>query len=290
MDISHIRMMRRVVQLGFVALFLFAPVFDLLRYDVAAKDFYFLGQVRDLGLGQDFYQSPDLIGPGQVALRFFVRGILPWLVVLAVFPLLGFFLGRAFCGWACPEGALFEFADYLTLKCLGRRSVYGPASNDPPGVRGNRWLWGLIAAAYLMTVPPFFGIMLSGYFIAPARIWNEITTMNLSPGLRYGIFGVSLYMLVTFVLVRHVICKYVCSGGLMQMLFGWISPLALVIRFKGHEGCTDCRGCEQACFMGVRPRSARKNINCVNCGACIEACRRELGHDHGLFSFRFGKK
>jgi polyferredoxin len=37
--------------------------------------------------------------------------------------------------------------------------------------------------------------------------------------------------------------------------------------------------------MNVKPRTPRRNINCVNCGECITACRKELGEDRAIFSF-----
>ncbi|MDA8213941.1 MAG: hypothetical protein M0Z64_01545, partial [Nitrospiraceae bacterium] len=106
-----------------------------------------------------------------------------------------------------------------------------------------------------------------------------------------GIIGVSIYMFVTSILVRHTFCKYVCAAGLMQMLFGWISPVSLRINFdrENLSRCTDCRGCEKVCFMDVKPRQARRDvISCVNCGECITACRKELGSGC-LFSYQFGK-
>jgi polyferredoxin len=277
----RLRPLRRATQALFVALLLLAPALDILRYDVAAKDLYVLGRVWDLGLGPEFYGDPSAFGPAYVAVRFFLHAVLPWLAVLSVFPILGFLLGRAFCGWGCPEGALFEIADYLTLKMFGRRSPFGPAPNDPAGMRGSPVLWGGLSVLYLLTVPPFFGIMLSGYFIAPARIWREVTTLSPSRGLLAGTIGVWAY----------IICKYLCGAGLMQMLLGWASPIALALRFDRarFERCTDCQACERACFMGVKPRSSRPNINCVLCAECVDACRKELGEDKGLLTIESKK-
>lgn len=79
---------------------------------------------------------------------------------------------------------------------------------------------------------------------------------------------------------------------LMQMLFGWASPISLAVWFKSGESerCTDCLRCEDACFMDVVPRSEKRNINCVNCGKCINACRRELGSSRELFHYSRKKK
>jgi len=291
---SRLTLYRRIVQLLFIGLFLTAPVFDILRYDVAAKELYVLGHVWDLGLGEEFYANPGQFGPGYVAVHFFLRAVLPWLMVLSVFPLLGYFLGRTFCGWACPEGALFELADFLTIKLIGRRSIYGRTPSDPESARGSALFYGVVTSAYLMVVPPIFGIMMTGYFIDPSRIWHEVRTLDPSFGLMAGTIGVWIYMFITFFFVRHIICKYLCGAGLMQMLFGWISPRSLGLRFRReeYERCTDCRRCEKACFMGVKPRSTKKDINCVNCAECVTACEQELGKGKGLFwlGFRGGQK
>lgn len=289
---NRLALYRRIVQFLFIALLLCAPVLDILRFDVAAKELYLFGFVWDLGLGAQFYERPDQFGPGYVAVRFFLKAVLPWIVVLSVFPLLGFFLGRAFCGWGCPEGALFEFADMMTLKLIGRRSIYGKGPAEPDVQRGSLYIYIPLTVLYLFVVPPAFGIMMTGYFIAPSRIWHEVTTFSPSFGLLAGTIGVWIYMIITFIFVRHVICKFLCGPGLMQTLFGWISPVALGLRFKRdeYERCTDCRRCEKVCFMGVKPRSARKDINCVNCAECLIECEDELGKGKGLFKLDFRNK
>jgi ferredoxin-type protein NapH len=42
--------------------------------------------------------------------------------------------------------------------------------------------------------------------------------------------------------------------------------------------------------MDVLPRMQKRDISCVNCGACIDACNRELGHGKGLFHYSLGSE
>ncbi len=287
----HITAYRRMTQVSFILLIFLMPVLNIFRYDTATHELILFGNVWGLGLQDGFYADKSAVAALHVAAKFFLKAILPWLVFLALFPLLGYLTGRLFCGWLCPEGALFELADFLTLRIIGRRSLYVKNPNDPEVLRQGRLKYAVIAILSAGVIPLLGGAALTGYLVAPKTVWHQIVTWHFTFGVKAGIIGVAIYMLITSILVRHVLCKFVCAAGLMQMLFGWISPLSLRLRMDTERiaECTDCRGCDRACFMNVVPRKNKRDISCVNCGACVAACRKELGENKGLFRLGFGK-
>lgn len=288
----NITVYRRITQVAFILLIFLMPVLDILRYDTATKELIVFGQSWSLGLKEGFYSDPSASGAFHIAVQFFLKAILPWLFILSIFPLLGYLTGRLFCGWLCPEGTLFELADYLTLKIIGRRSLYSKSPNDPDAGKTGKFIYGALAFASAIIIPLLGSMALTGYFVAPKTIWSQIINWDFTFGVKAGIIGVSIYILTTSIFVRHALCKFVCAAGLMQMLFGWISPASLRLEMDIARGkdCTDCKGCEKACFMNVVPRKNKRDISCVNCGACIAACDRELGKGRGLFHYSFGKE
>jgi len=281
---------RRISQIAFILFIFLMPVLNILRIDSDTHELILFGTSWSFGIQPEYYADPTPLGALRIAGQFFLKGILPWVVFLAIFPLLGWLTGRLFCGWLCPEGALFELSDFLTLKLLGRRNLYGSRPNDPENAVGNRLRYGTVALLSAIVIPLAGGVALTGYFVKPSTVWHQIATWQFTFGVKAGIIGVAIYMLITSVFVRHVLCRYVCAAGLMQMLFGWISPRSLRLNMDTARisACTDCKGCDKACFMNVTPRKNKRDISCVNCGACIAACNRELGAGNGLFHLGFG--
>ena len=75
----NITVYRKITQVLFILLIFLMPVLDILRYDAATKELIVFGQAWSLGLKEGFYADPSASGAFHIAVRFFLKAILPWL-------------------------------------------------------------------------------------------------------------------------------------------------------------------------------------------------------------------
>jgi polyferredoxin len=216
-----------------------------------------------------YYFSPALIiqgaAEGVVNASFIVFGLM-FLAAL--------FVGRLWCGWACPAGALQDF---------------GASINDRPGP-GGRWNWtkwaiwvpwlGLITwmvirAGGYRTVDPTF------------QLAGGLTVLQTEPPwfiVYYIIVALFLGLAVAF--GRRAACHTICwmapfmiLGRKVRNLFRW--P-ALRLRTEA-DVCIDCRRCTNACSMSLDVNAlvhagTMEHSECILCGNCVDTCPKDVIH------------
>jgi ferredoxin-type protein NapH len=214
-----------------------------------------------------YYFSPALILQG--ASEGVVNG--SFLVFGAMF-VASLFVGRLWCGWACPAGALQEFGEPMNAK-------------PTPGGKFNwlKWfIWvpwiGLIAvlaigAGGYHTVDPFYqldgGVTLAIPWDGSGPPWYMI----------YYIIIV-LFAGLAVLLGRRAGCHTVC----------WMAPFMILGRKLRNLGrwpavrlvaepdkCGDCLSCTRTCPMsldvnGMVGRADMEDGECILCGNCVDGC------------------
>lgn len=222
-----------------------------------------------------YYFSPYIIVNGAVEgiinASFIVFGLM-WLSAL--------FLGRAWCGWLCPAGALQEFGEAVNRK---------PA----PGGKANwikwivvwlPWIAAIIALALraggYRAVDPFY--MLDGGITLLQPFWYMI----------YYIVLVA-FLGLAWIFGRRAGCHYLCwmapfmiIGRRIRNVFRWPA-----LRLQAEpEPCTDCGRCTRECPMSLdvnqMVRAAdMEDDECILCGTCVDNCPTKVIR----FSFSAGR-
>lgn len=205
-------------------------------------------------------------------------------IVFALMFISALLVGRLWCGWACPAGALQEFG--------------APINNKPAPGKFNwikwaiwiPWIGGIAALAIRAggyhTIDPFYnfegGITLAMPTSPEAPPWYMI----------YYII-VALFLILAVAFGRRAGCHYICwmapfmiIGQKIRNIFKW--P-ALRIKVDADQ-CIDCRRCTEECPMSLDVhamvrKGSLENNECILCGTCIDVCPQHVKR----YSFSAGK-
>ncbi len=249
---------RRLSQAVSAALFILPPLVrtggrSLVLLDLPRLRFFLAGRV--LGI-EDLY------------LLWFAAG-----GFLFAFLLAATVLGRAWCGWACPQTWFLNAGDLI------RKKTRGTATSA--AVR--HLLFILMAAAC--------GFVFTAWFIDARTLAARI--MRLAPGPWPGgtITAVTVIAWLDLVLIKRVFCRDFCPYGRIQAALSLPATLLVGIPAAEMARCIDCRSCIKSCPMGIDIRDGLQ-IACINCGECIDACRTVMGRrgGEGLVAYRFGNE
>jgi ferredoxin-type protein NapF len=206
-------------------------------------------------------------------------------------------VGRFFCSYVCPLGAILDFLDRPLFHRVKRRTVASDA-----GLRNVKYvvliLFVAAAAAgsslvYLLDpislltrtytfafFPPFVGLVNLGLDVvrpvAEAMRWMSIATLSYTQPVFY-------MSLVTFLVFAGIVavgrlaprfwCRYLCPLGALLSL---VSPLGRLRRTVGPE-CPACGVCQDACPMGAATdEGGTRFAECIQCRTCAAACPQEI--------------
>ncbi|QLF70586.1 cytochrome c oxidase accessory protein CcoG [Peteryoungia desertarenae] len=231
---------------------------------------------------------------------FFVAGLL----VMAGF---GLFLltsavGRAWCGYTCPQTV------WVDLFLVVERAIEGDR-NARIKLEGAPWGFDKITkrvskhAIWLLIAVLTGGAWIFYFADAPTLAWDFVTG-NAAP---VAYITVAILTATTYVfggLMREQVCIYMCPWPRIQAAM--LDEKSLVVTYNDWRGeprtrhakkavaagqsvgdCVDCNACVVVCPMGIDIRDGQQ-LECITCALCIDACDNvmdKIGKPRGLIAY-----
>jgi len=214
-------------------------------------------------------------------------------------------VGRAWCGYACPQTVWTDLYQHVDRFIDGDRNAQLRLQNAPwgPAKLGRRALkWAIYLIIAFLT-----GGAWIFYFADAPTLSQEFWTGSADP-VAYGTTAV--LTLTTFVLggfMREQVCIYMCPWPRIQSAM--LDEKSLLVTYKHWRGeprgslksaqrhldtglaplgdCIDCLQCVAVCPTGIDIREGAQ-IGCITCGLCIDACdsaMAQVGRPRGLIDY-----
>ena len=211
-------------------------------------------------------------------------------------------VGRAWCGYACPQTVWTDLYVYVERFFQGDRNARMRLDKAPWSFEKIRKLvlthvtWIIIAVAtggawifYFADAPTLLRDLVTGQaaFIAYATVGVLTATTYIFGGI-----------------MREQVCIYMCPWPRIQAAM--LDEDSLVVTYNDWRGeprtkgskkaaaagipvgdCVDCNACVAVCPTGIDIRDGQQ-LECITCALCIDACddvMGKLGREKGLISY-----
>lgn len=264
---------RITAKIAFFALFLFAPLLNIFRFDLDLGHFIIFGQAWTISIDSILYDGGDSI---DAASKIFIRVLLPGMFFVAATGFLVWKYGRIYCGWLCPHFSVVEVINDLMLKQLNRVTLWEKSSKKSHGLFPK-----IIVFFVAVSIAFVWAVGLLSYLLNPYMLLSGLANFDLGFGASIFITVATLVFTADFIFARHVFCKYGCALGLFQSLIWMANNKAMVIKFDRAraKACRECESynkhkpCDQACPMRLPTRNMKRaKFTCTQCVQCVSAC------------------
>lgn len=211
-------------------------------------------------------------------------------------------VGRAWCGYACPQTVWTDLFQHVERAIDGDRNAQVRLANAPWGLEkivkrvSKHVIWIIIGALtggawifYFADAPTLMRNFLKGD--APMVAYSTVAILTATT----YIFGG---------LMREQVCIYMCPWPRIQTAM--LDEKSLLVTYKDWRGeprthgvkkaadeglktgdCIDCTQCVQVCPTGIDIREGPQ-IGCITCALCIDACDKvmaQIGRPRGLIDY-----
>ena len=211
-------------------------------------------------------------------------------------------VGRAWCGYACPQTVWVDLFLVVERMIEGDRNQRMKLDKAP-------WSIDKIVKRVLKHgIWLLIGVSTGGawifYFADAHELLNQLIHFD-APMIAYGTIAVLTFTTYTFGgLMREQVCTYMCPWPRIQAAM--LDEHSLTVTYNDWRGeprskhakkmaaegkpvgdCVDCNACVAVCPMGIDIRDGQQ-LECITCALCIDACDNvmdKLGKERGLISY-----
>jgi cytochrome c oxidase accessory protein FixG len=211
-------------------------------------------------------------------------------------------IGRAWCGYTCPQTVWTDLFLVVERLVEGDRSARIKLDAAP-------WSFGKLAKRVIKNLFWLLIAVATGgawifYFADAPTLAMQFFTMQAAP---VAYITVALLTATTFVLagyMREQVCTYMCPWPRIQAAM--LDEDSLVVTYNDWRGeprsrhrkkvqaagekvgdCVDCNACVAVCPAGIDIRDGQQ-LECISCALCIDACDNvmdKIGAPRGLISY-----
>jgi cytochrome c oxidase accessory protein FixG len=203
-------------------------------------------------------------------------------------------VGRAWCGFACPQTVWTDLFMLVERYLEGDRNERMRRDAAPLSL-DKAWRKVAKHAAWLFIAFWTGGAWIMYYVDAPT-VTREFWTGTVSPEVYFFTF---LFTGTTYALAgwaREQVCTYMCPWPRFQSAM--LDEQTFVVTYEAWRGeprghgkrnvsgakplgdCIDCRACVNVCPTGIDIRDGVQ-LECISCGLCIDACNSVMQKSGG---------
>ena len=256
MSATKYHLPRRAVQVTTLLVISLIPALGIFRIDLPSASFDVLGR-------QIWWSN-----------FFFISGLA---IVIAIIPIITYMsIGAVWCGWACPQNLLSEWANNLTYKFLGKRAdVRVDGKGMVVAAAKNKAVNWLILGAIFLAAAMVLALVPLVLFYPHRDIWAFVTfsaSREMAESIKYPYYFLVLLIFIDIAFVRYFFCDYACFYRIGHMLFKTKDALHVTYDSSRSSDCAKCNYCAISCITAIQPTDIKIADPCIGCGECIDAC------------------